>query len=146
MAGRASFTLTVAAPPRRVFDYLSEPRHRPEWQASLRAVELEDDGPTGVGTRWTDRTAGGARPRLGIVEMRASGPSGVPGVWSEVGRWRGLCAELTLRFHPHPRGTRVDGTVEVRGTPWPARLVLRTLAPPAVRADLRRAARILERR
>ncbi|WP_344044231.1 SRPBCC family protein [Nocardioides panacihumi] len=142
----SSFTLNVAAPPQRVFDYLSEPRHRPEWQSSLRAVELDDDGPTGVGTRWIDRTAVGARPRMEIVEMHAAGPSGAPGVWSEVGRWRGLCAELTLHFHPHPRGTRVEGTVEVSGSPWPARLVLQALAPPAVRADLRRAARILEQR
>lgn len=142
----ASFTVTVAASPRRVFDYLSEPRHRPEWQASLRGVELLGGGPTGVGTRWVDRTSVGARPHLTIVEMRPPGP-GEPGSWAEVGLWHGLRAELSLRFAPAGSGTRVTGTVAFGGPVWwlPARLVLRAVAPRAVVGDLRRAARILER-
>ena len=135
-------SVTVGAPPGAVFDYLSDPSRRPEWQSSLRSVELLDDGPPRLHTRWIDRTAVGARPRMQIVEMRRPGTE--PGVWREVGRWRGLRAELTLTFAAGGTGTVVAGTFRIDG--WlPVRLVLQALARPAIASDLRRAARILER-
>jgi hypothetical protein len=144
----SSFSLTVAAPPQTVFDYLTDPRHRPEWQSSLRGVEVLTDGPVGVGTRWVDRTAVGARPVLEITEMRAPA-GGEVGLWTEVGHWRGVRAELSLAFGApaHVPGlTLVTGTVEIRtGAVWlPVRLALQALAGPAIRSDLRRAGRILE--
>jgi uncharacterized protein YndB with AHSA1/START domain len=136
-----SVAVTVAAPPGAVFDYLTDPARRPEWQASLRSVELLDDGPPRLHTRWVDHTAVGPRPRLQIVEMRPPGPG--PGSWREVGRWHGLRAELALSFEATPAGTLVVGTVGITG--WlPLRLVLEAIAPAAIRSDLRRAARILE--
>jgi uncharacterized protein YndB with AHSA1/START domain len=145
----STFSLVVAAPPPAVFDYLAEPRNRPEWQSSLRAVELLTDGPTGVGTRWLDRTAVGARPALEIVEMRRP-TDAAAGVWAEVGEWHGLRAELSLRFEPLTGSptTLVSGKVSLDGSPaWlPVRVVLTGLAPGAVKADLRRAARLLEAR
>jgi uncharacterized protein YndB with AHSA1/START domain len=142
-----TFSMTVAAPPRAVFDYLAEPRNRAEWQSSLRAVEMLTDGPTRVGTRWVDRTAVGAGPRMWITEMRAPRED-QPGAWAEVGHWRGLSAELTLVFAPEDGATLLSGTVRISSTgPWlPLRLALGTVARPAVVADLRRAARILEAR
>lgn len=137
------FELSIAAAPRVVFDYLSDPRRRPEWQSSLRSVDVLDDGPPRLHTRWVDRTAVGARPRMQIVEMRA--PGAEPGVWREVGRWRGIRADLALFFAASGTGTLVTGTVAIDG--WlPVRLVLRALAVPAIDADLRRAGRILEGR
>lgn len=143
----ATFSLTIAAPARDVFDYLSDPRRRPEWQASLRAVEPVDHASIGVGTRWVDHTVVGARPRLRIVEMRAPDGTGRPGVWGEVGEWRGLRADLTLRFQDAgPDRTLLTWSLALHGSAgWrPLRLVLQALAPGAVRSDLRRAARILE--
>ena len=143
----ATFALTITAPPRAVFDYLVEPGNRPQWQASLRSVEVLDTGPVGVGTRWIDHTAVGARPRMRIDEFRPPGPGGT-GVWREVGEWRGIGAELTLWFEEahRPTSTLLRASVTLRSrTAWlPARLVLQALAPSAVRNDLRRAARILE--
>ena len=112
-------------------------------------MELLDEGPPRLHTRWIDRTAVGARPRMQTVEMRAPGPGAEPGVWSEVGRWHGLRADLTLTFTASGTGTVVEGTV-VEGTVtvegWlPVRMALQALARPAIAADLRRAARILER-
>ena len=146
----AWFTVDVPARPRAAFDYLADPRHRPQWQSSLRAVRLADGGPPRVGTRWTDRTAIGAEPRLEIVEMAPPGDDGQTGAWSEVGTWHGLRARLRLTFTPASAGTRTLLGVQVDfDSTWrwlPVRLVLQLLAPRAVRADLRRAARILESR
>ncbi|MFP3712233.1 SRPBCC family protein [Puerhibacterium sp. TATVAM-FAB25] len=144
----ARFTVPVAAPPHDVFDYLADPRHRAEWQSSLRSVDLEDAGPPREGTRWVDRTAVGAGPRMRITEMVPPGAGGEPGAWSEVGTWRGLRARLRLTFAPDAAGTALGVELSVDGAwPWlPVVVVLRALAPWAVRSDLRRAARIVQRR
>jgi hypothetical protein len=145
----ASFPVVVAASPRHVFDYLSDPRHRPEWQSSLRAIHLVDGGSPRVGTRWVDRTAVGANPRMEIVAMAPPGEAGEVGSWTEVGTWHGLRARLSLGFEPvagDPAATVLQVAIEIDSTPcWlPVRAVLRALAPAAVRSDLLRAARILE--
>jgi hypothetical protein len=145
-------TLRIAAPPRATFDYLAEPRNRPQWQSTLRAVDMLTDGPTGVGTRWLDRTMVGAAPSLEITAMSrpSATSSGVTdGIWSEVGRWHHLTASVTLTFVPvaaEPGATDVELRITITATgAWkvPA-TVLRALAAPALRADLRRAARIIE--
>ncbi|MDH2414605.1 SRPBCC family protein [Nocardioides sp. CER19] len=137
-----SISTTVAAPPQAVFDYLTDPRRRPEWQASLHSVQVLDHGPVRLHMRWIDHTVVGARPRLQIVELRAPDDARA-GTWREVGRWHGIRAELALTFETDPRGTRVSGTVEIGG--WRlASLVLQALAPAAIASDLRRAGRILE--
>src|SRR5919112_6402867 len=138
-----TFSVPVAAPPRQVFDYLADPRHRPQWQWSLRAVRLVDAGPPHVGMRWVDQTAVGAGPHMEITEMTPPGPDGEPGSWSEVGTWHGLRAELALTFEQvphHPRRTVVRASADIGGSlVWlPVRAVLQALAPAAIRSDLRR--------
>ena len=44
----------TAAPRPAVFAYLADPVNRPEWQASLKRVEVLDPGPPHVGQRWVD--------------------------------------------------------------------------------------------
>lgn len=143
----SGFSLRVAAAPSAVFDYLVDPAHRPEWQASLRSVELIDEGPVRLHSRWIDHTVVGARPRLRVAELRRPdddrSDGDRAGVWREVGAWRGVGADLVLRFEDDGGGTLLSGTVEITG--W-LRAVLQPLAPVAVAADLRRAARILEAR
>jgi hypothetical protein len=133
----------VAAPRQRVYDYLADPRNRPEWQASLRRVELLDDGPVRAGVRWVDHVYGAPPFHLHIT--RAD-----PGaLWAETGSSGPFTAYGTLLFEDAERdgvaGTlvRCIARVTARG---PARL----LAPAAtavaavlVRNDLSRAARVL---
>jgi uncharacterized protein YndB with AHSA1/START domain len=124
-----------ATPVDVVFDYLSDPSRRPEWQGSLRRIEeLRGDG--AVGTTWRDVTAVGARPRMEITDVESTTS------WAEVGRWRGIEASLRLEFAVIPQGTRVTATVDVTTTrpQRPVGWALRSLAPYAVRSDLRRAA------
>jgi Polyketide cyclase / dehydrase and lipid transport len=108
------------------FDYLADPRRRPEWQSSLARVE-DVDGEPRVGQTWTDVTRPGLRPRMETTELDR------PRRWSERGTWRGITATLTLEFAETATGCDVTATFDI------ARL-LRAPALWAVRGDLRRAA------
>lgn len=140
--GERSFTVRFHRPADEVFDYLSDPRTRPEWQSSLRRVDLLTDPATGVGARWRDVTLAGMRPEMLVVTHE-------PGqAWAEEGRWRGLTAYLALTFVPQGGESDVEVLVSLTGSGWwrlPA-LVTGWLGPAALRADLRRADRLLTRR
>jgi uncharacterized protein YndB with AHSA1/START domain len=123
------------------FDYLVEPRNRPEWQSSLRRVELLDRE-VRAGQRWVDVTTAGIRPRMETTELER------PARWTERGAWGAFAATLTLLFTPTPTGCRVDAefVVEARGVVRPLGPLLTRAARAAVPGDLRRAARILSER
>ncbi len=135
-------TLRYTVPVSLAFAYLADPRNRPEWQSSLRGVELLDEGEPRVGMRWRDLTSARVVPEMEITHLE-------PDVlWAETGRWRAIEADLTLRFAPHRGGCSVDVEFEVRG-----KGVLRPIGWAAsaaglfaVRSDLRRAGRILQAR
>jgi hypothetical protein len=124
------------------FAYLADPRNRPEWQSSLRAVELLDEGEPRVGMRWRDLTSARIQPEMVITELE-------PDVlWAETGRWWGIQADLSLGFSPSESGCEVVARLRVQGR-GPLRLVgwVATRAGlVAVRNDLRKAARILSSR
>jgi hypothetical protein len=123
------------------FDYLVDPRTRPEWQSSLRRVEAVD-GDVRVGQSWIDVTAAGVRPAMMTTALER------PTRWTESGRWRGIEATLTLRFAGNASGCTVtaDARVTGRGVARPLGSVLTRAARLAVPSDLRRAARILSER
>ena len=129
-------------PPDVVFGYLADPRNRPQWQSSLRAVEMHDHGEPRVGMRWRDLTGPGFRPEMEITQL-------VPyRVWAETGSWRGVTAHLTLRFTGVGTGTRVTAEVEIESEGlWRAvSAVVRRLAPAALGHDLERASQVLNAR
>jgi uncharacterized protein YndB with AHSA1/START domain len=144
--GRLSTTVEYDVPVDVAYAYLADPRHRPEWQSSLRRVELLDEGEPRVGMRWRDHTAAGVVPEMVITELR-------PGVrWAETGTWRALEAELVLDFAPRP-GPHAAGCVVVasfgvrgRGPLRPVGWVATGAGLFAVRSDLRRSARLLASR
>ncbi|WP_179652033.1 SRPBCC family protein [Nocardioides aromaticivorans] len=125
-------------PADRAFAYLADPRNRPAWQSSLRAVAdvvPVDGDATAAGTTWTDVTVvPGVRPRMRTTLAE-------PGVrWVEEGRCGPFRAELALFFSPAEDGSAVVAEFSVRGI-GVGRLV--TLASrAAVAADLRRAAQL----
>jgi uncharacterized protein YndB with AHSA1/START domain len=142
MASRRTTTLRYAVPVHAAFRYLADPRNRPEWQSSLRSVELIDQGEPRVGFRWRDHTAVGMVPDMVITELE-------PDVsWAESGRWRAIEADLTLRFAPHSGGCSIDVEFAVRGNGYlrPVGWAASAAGLFAVRSDLRRAGRILEKR
>ena len=135
-------TLEYAVPASTAFAYLADPVHRPEWQSSLKGVELLDAGPgavPAVGLRWLDHTAVGMSPEMVITELE-------PDVlWAETGRWKAIEADLTLRFVPRGAGCRVEAAFEVRGPGLlrPVGWAATAAGLLAVRSDLRKAGRIL---
>jgi hypothetical protein len=135
-------TVAYAVPVPVAFAYLADPRNRPEWQSSLRAVELLDDGPPHVGQRWRDLTAARIAPEMVITDLE-------PGLrWAETGRWRAFEADLALDFFEDGDGCRVEASFDVRapGILRPAGWVATRAGLFAVRSDLRRAAHILAER
>jgi uncharacterized protein YndB with AHSA1/START domain len=123
------------------FDYLVDPRNRPQWQSSLRRVE-QVDGEVRSGQTWIDVTGPGLRPAMETTVLDR------PVCWTERGVWGAIEATLTLRFRPV--GARCETTAEVRvvgrGLARPLGPVLARAAALAVPRDLRRAARILSER
>lgn len=129
--------VTVAFPVARevAFDYLVDPRRRPEWQSSLARVEQVDGEPR-VGQTWVDVTRPGMRPRMETTELDR------PSRWTERGTWRGISATLTLTFAETPTGCDVTAAMRLRarGPAAPLARLLGVVAPYAVAGDLRHAA------
>lgn len=137
-----SGSLVIGAPLVEVFDYLTDPTNRPEWQSSLRRVEEVTPAEPGVGQTWIDVTAAGVRPRMETTEHVH------PTRWTEKGTWGAFEAWLRLELAPTDGGTEVRWTMDLTAG-GPTSLVaraLRTAAPLAIAADLRRAGRVLENR
>lgn len=142
------FTLEVdvAAPPEAVQDYFADPSLRPDWQSSLRRIDRLPGPGRGVGARWYDVTLIGAKP---LMEVTVDEPGRA---WSERGEWRGLVARLDMTFTATDTdrgpGTRVTAVVDVDAPGWrvPIGLGIRIVGPLGIRADLRAAARAIERR
>lgn len=138
MTASAVVEVELPAPVDAAYAYLSDPANRPAWQSSLRRVE-DVCGGGEAGSTWTDVTVLGLRPRMRVTVAD-------PGrAWAETGRWRGVDADLRLDFIPTGTGSRVVATFDVRTPPalHPLGPLLRRLAVPAVRGDLRRAGRAL---
>ena len=132
-------TRAYAVPVEVAFGYLADPRNRPEWQSSLRRVELVDEGPPRVGQRWRDLTAARIVPEMEITELSPA----------SLGRDRHLARRSrptsTLRFAPRS-GTGARWRVvrgARRGLLRPVGWAATGAGLPAVRSDLRRAGRIL---
>ena len=46
--------MTIDRPVSEVFEVITQIDDLPEWQESCKAVKRDEDGPVGVGTRWTE--------------------------------------------------------------------------------------------
>jgi hypothetical protein len=132
----ADRTVRFDVPVEVAFDYLVDPVNRPDWQSSLRRVDAVDGEPR-VGQTWTDVTKPGLQPAMETTVLDR------PRAWSESGTWRFVRADLTLRFEPvgeQQCDVHFDFRIHALG---PLGRVATLGSVPAVRADLRHAARIL---
>jgi uncharacterized protein YndB with AHSA1/START domain len=119
-----------------VFDYLVDPRHRAEWQSSLRRVSSVVGEP-GVGQTWVDETRPGLKPRMRTTEFER------PSRWSESGTWAFVRADLTLQLEDDAgTATYVDYRFRIHAL-GPVGALASRISVRAVGADLRRAAALL---
>jgi len=135
-----STTLDLPHPTKLAFTYLVDPRNRPEWQASLLSVRLEDrDAAAAVGLTWQDTTVAGVKPTMEITEL-------VPyRIFSERGRWGGIEGLLTMRFVATGKGCRLTASGSLEGSgPWSAAVrAAGLLAARSIHSDLQRASQVL---
>jgi uncharacterized protein YndB with AHSA1/START domain len=136
--GSFSLALDLQVAPDLLFRYLADPRNRPSWQSSLRDVIDVDEGEPRPGMEWRDVTVVGVKPHMRLTEVTPFR------TLSEIGTWHGVEGLLTLRFVRTPQGTRLtaEGRVTGRGPFALAAAVAGRFAPPAIEADLRRAAEL----
>jgi uncharacterized protein YndB with AHSA1/START domain len=136
--GRVEFEVPLEI----AFDYLADPRNRPQWQSSLARVELLDGGAPRVGMRWRDHTRARIVPEMEITAFDR------PRVWAESGHWRGIRAVLSLDLSPSESGCSVEVGFQVagRGLLRPVGWLTTRVGGRPVLADVRRAARILSER
>lgn len=143
MPRRFRASIDIDVPAGAAFDYLGDPRLRPQWQSSLLSVTMPDPtaGPH-LGMSWTETTMLGVRPSMEIIQFERAR------VWAERGTWRGVEASLVLTFEERPAGCCVvaDGEILGRGGYAIAAALAGRLAGVAIGADLRKGKRILERR
>jgi Polyketide cyclase / dehydrase and lipid transport len=138
LGGQVAFDVPVDV----AYAYLAYPRHRPEWQSSLRSVQMLDEGEPRVGMRWHDHTVVGIVPRMVITALERGEQ------WAEQGRWRAIEAVLILGFEPAATGCVVDVRFRVngRGIVAPVGWLATGVGVLPVLSDVRRAARILAER
>jgi hypothetical protein len=131
---------TLAAPREALFDIISDPRRRTEWQSSLRSVHVASEGAPRRGTRWHEFTRGGLRFDLEITEFER------PLRWAERGRGRAADAGIDVRFEEGPtRGTTrlvIDVEVTLKGLLKLAGPMVRRLMALALRSDLGKVAEL----
>jgi hypothetical protein len=129
-------TVRFGVPVDVAFDYLVDPRHRPEWQSSLRRVE-DVEGEPRIGQTWTDVTKPGLRPAMETTVLER------PRLWAESGTWRFVRADLTLHLVP-VGDDACDVHFRFRIHAFgPLGVAATAVSVPAVRSDLRRAAGLL---
>jgi hypothetical protein len=140
--GSFSVTLDLPHEPAALFRYLAEPRNRPEWQSSLRAVADVDEGEPHAGMQWRDITKVGIKPHMQLTEVTPFR------TLAELGTWHGVDGLLTLRFLKIGEGTRLtaEGRVIGRGPFAVAAAVAGRWAPATIEVDLRRASNALASR
>lgn len=133
----------VAHPPGDVFAVMADPRNRPLWQENTERSDLLTEGPTGVGTRWSETTRG-----VGTYEARITGFEQDRLIVEEADTPAGR-GRVTVRLEPDGEGAtrlRMEVEIALRGS---RRLLGPGLAPLISRQmprDLDRLAELLDSR
>lgn len=132
---RFEFEHVMNQPVERVFEYLGDPRNRPEWQRTIREFEMISEGEPGIGMKWRERAVG-APPFM--MEITGFEPNRV---WAERGESKAVNGKLTLHFNPEGNATRLRVIIdlELKGFRKIAGPLIKLIAPREIRRDLRRA-------
>jgi uncharacterized protein YndB with AHSA1/START domain len=131
---------TIRRPVAQVFALLSDPRQRPNWQASVSRVELLDAGEPRVGQRWRERPHGLVLCSLEIITLEPDR------AWAERVDSAIARGVIALRFEavdPACTELTVDVTLELRGPLKLGAPIARRLLMREIHRDLTRAAQVV---
>jgi carbon monoxide dehydrogenase subunit G len=141
---RFEFSVEIARPVHEVWDYLTDPEHVPEWQASAVSSHQVSDGPMAVGTRLEDERRFLGRRARSEVEVTEFEPE-------QVFTLHGLSGPVRFtvrhRLQEHDGGTRLDVHAEAdpgSGLGRLARPMVERAAAHELKADFQRLKRLLE--
>lgn len=101
-------TIEVARPPAEVFAYATDPTRFAEWQHDIVSVQLDGDGPPGVGARFTTTRRVGGSDRTMTQEITELSP---PLTWAARGVDGPIRPDATLTVEPLAGGTRSQITI-----------------------------------
>ncbi|MGH3342122.1 MAG: SRPBCC family protein [Carbonactinosporaceae bacterium] len=96
-------TIEIARPPHEVFSYVTDPERFTEWQVGVVGVRLEDDGPPGVGSRFTTTRRIGGVDRTMTQEITETSP---PRSWSVHGIDGPIRPDAKITVEPLDGGAR----------------------------------------
>jgi hypothetical protein len=133
---KASHGATIARDPSAVFDYVADAGRQQSWNALVRSMDRDSEGPLGVGTRWRGDIARVGRVDVELIEYdRPRRVVHVARPWMAV-------ALHVWEVHPVAGGCRLVQHGEMRPTRmgW----LLAPLMPVIVRRQLRDCARWLK--
>lgn len=97
----AQAEIDIDAPVERVFDYVADARHEPEWMPGAKDVRKLSPGDVGAGTRFEGHYAGAGRIEVEIVAFDR------PRALTVRGRSRIVHFDDALEFVPTGSGTRL---------------------------------------
>ena len=124
----AQQTIVIDRPVGEVFDFVTDQRNTPQWQAGLVEVQRLTDGPPGIGTRHA-----AVRNFLGRrMEVTNEYIAYEPGKLVTFKSVSGPPLEASYFFEPAGTGTRLTSRVQLHGSG------LFGLIEPVVAASLRR--------
>ena len=133
---KASHRATIARNPSAVFDYVADAGRQQSWNALVRSMERDSEGPLGVGTRWRGDIARVGRVDVELIEYdRPRRVVHVARPWMAV-------ALHVWEVHPVAGGCRLvqHGDMRPKGAGW----LVAPLMPVIVRRQLRDCARSLQ--
>jgi uncharacterized protein YndB with AHSA1/START domain len=96
-------SIDIARPPDQVFAYATDPSRFPEWQRDVVRVHMEQDGPPGVGSRFTTtRRVGGSERTMAQEITECSAPRS----WAARGVDGPIRPNATVTVEPLDGGAR----------------------------------------
>jgi hypothetical protein len=133
----ASHRISIARSATEVFDYIADAGRQREWNALVRSMERESEGPLGVGTRWRGNIA-----RVGRVEVELIEYDRPRRVVHVAHPWMADALHV-WEVHEQAAGCRLvqHGDMQPKGAGW----LLAPLMPVIVRRQLRDCAVWLKR-
>ncbi|MCA4132466.1 SRPBCC family protein [Arthrobacter sp. M4] len=102
-------SIVIPVPPEEVFDYLNDPTHLPEYDATVLTSELQGDGPVQVGSRFKGKSKILGRTFDWVVEVTEDERPTKQAIKSVEGK---IDFTGTFTMTPETGGTRLEYRLE----------------------------------